>query len=318
MENSQLKYDESISSVRIFLNALGYSLGDEFNWDKIRNKDMKDVGRICLDGDKLIIKIKDKYICLTGECNIRKSLDYNIHKIKYEIKIKKTSKVNNIRGNLLLTAKDSLNKKCTCSASMVCTSPSMGNIDIKIAGDGNLLEIIFNSPDYSEKISITVYRNGSIKHGITRKQFNDKSNKIDYRLFSGVFNSQQFSVNVDKLHIILLETLGDKIIQQKENYVDKASDPSGLLMQKGSLMRRLDHTMFDRIQQTRGLLSIGNTGILDNLLNICCEDLSNEELQMLFGINKNTSIYQDGANNLSEAYFNDRKLDLSKAKKRLR
>ena len=74
-------------------------------------------------------------------------------------------------------------------------------------------------------------------------------------------------------------------------------------MQKSVLMYRLDNIMRERINQIRNLLIINDSYLLDNLLGVCLGDYSDLELEALFNIDKNSIIYQDGANNLVDAYF---------------
>ena len=314
MSIDYLVYNKSINAMRIFLNVLGYTLDDEYNSKaiKIKNKDMKVVGKLYFDDKKAMVKIRDKYLSLVSECDLSVSGDFNVHKIKYEMRTKKASKLNTIKGKMLLTATEysTSEKNCTCGVDMMCTVPGIDNVSIKVLSGGKLLGINIDSLGYSEKIEVNSSHDACIKHGITKTCVDMDKCEHTYRLHAGIYNSQMFGKYEDKLHIIVLETLDDKTIRKDEDYIDKtlSDGTSELLMQKGALMRRLDHTMIERIQHVRNLLSINNTNILDNIISVCCEEYSDEELQVLFGIKKSDSIYQDGASNLTQAYFDEKEV----------
>ena len=308
MDNNQLAYSRSINAMRIFLNILGYTLDDEYdsNAIKIKNKDMKVVGKLCIDNNAVVVKIKDKYLSVAARCAVSESLDFSVHKIIYGVKVKKTSILNTMNGTFILTTTDS--KNCTCNANIVCTAPDIDKVNIEVSNDGKILGIYIDSLNYREKIEVNNDYSGCIKHGITRASVSKDNCEHTYRLHAGIFNGQQFSKHGDKLHAVVLETLDDNTIRNKEDYVDKALSTSELLLQKGALMRRLDYTMIAGIQHIRGLLSINNIKILDNMISVCCEEYSDDELQALLGIKKSDSIYQNGASSLREAYFDNKEV----------
>lgn len=78
---------------------------------------------------------------------------------------------------------------------------------------------------------------------------------------------------------------------------------SELLIQKGKLMQQLDPTMFQRIRELRKVLSIGDNSILDNLISVCYDSYTDEEINALLGLERKKMIYQDGADSLKNSYY---------------
>ena len=68
-------------------------------------------------------------------------------------------------------------------------------------------------------------------------------------------------------------------------------------------MKDLDPDMFEKIKNLKPLLSIGDVSLLDNLITVCYDSYSDEEIEALLGIRRNKMNYQDGADGLKESYF---------------
>lgn len=320
MKKDYLAHIRSISAVRIFLNIMGFRLDDVsdiniFSKIKIRNKDMKVVGKLLVNDDQLIVKIKDNSLSLKARCNISGNTAFWNHKINFEIKQK--NKIN-FSGEFSFSAvcDSRYDKNCICMPKIICTAPGIDNIEIKLFHDGKFFGLNLKSLYYNETIEITNGHDNFIRHVITNEPHDDKNNEHYYKLYSGVFNSPEFDKNSGKLHLFFSESLDGKIIKLKEDYVDKtiSNGTSELLIQKGLLMNQLDNSMIDRIKQVRNLLVISDNYLLDNLFGVCYDDYSDLELQSLSGISKNNLVYQDGAHSLSEAYLDDKKSIVKKRK----
>lgn len=53
----------------------------------------------------------------------------------------------------------------------------------------------------------------------------------------------------------------------------------------------------------REVLSIGDVSLLDNLVSVCYDSYTDEELSSLLGINRQRMNYQNGADNLVKSYY---------------
>lgn len=320
MDSKYLAYIRSINAVRIFLNIMGFSLDDfndinSFSKIKIRNKDMKVVGKLIVNSDHLAIKIKDNSLSLKATCNISGDTNFWVHKIVFETKQKNGV---NFNGEFSFSAAcDSrYDRKCVCMPSIVCTLPAGSIVKLRLLHDGKLLNLNYSCLDYTDSIEVTNGYNNFIRHVIENDYYDKKENKHHYKLYSGVFNSPEFSERADKLHLIFSEKVDKQVVTSKEEYVNKAINASNseLLIQKGSLMHDWDTMFGERIKQVRNLLKISDTYLLENLISVCLSDYSDEELYSLFEINKNKNVYQDNEINLAEAYFGDKKTNVKKRK----
>lgn len=311
MDNKYLAYVRSINAVRIFLNIMGFKLDDfndinVFSKIKIRDNDGKIVGKLSFDNEHVMVKVKNNSLSIKAICNVSNNPTFLSHKINFDLKQK--NKVN-INGELEFSAVDheKYDRKCVCMPSIVCTLPTGSLVKLKLLHDGKLFNLNYSCLDYTESIEVTNGYDNFIRHVIENDYYDKNKKKHHYKLYSGVFNSPEFSGNGGKLHLILTESLDGENIISKEDYIDKITSDnfSDLLMQKSVLMYRLDNTMRERINQVRNLLMINDSYLFDNLLGVCLGDYSDLELEALFNINKNSIIYQDGSNNLIDAYFGD-------------
>ena len=68
-------------------------------------------------------------------------------------------------------------------------------------------------------------------------------------------------------------------------------------------MKELDSIPFQRIKEFESQLSIDGISILDNLISVCYDSYSNEEIFALLDINRIKMDYQNGGRNLINSYF---------------
>ena len=68
-------------------------------------------------------------------------------------------------------------------------------------------------------------------------------------------------------------------------------------------MQDLDPDMFKKIKKLREILLIGDISLLDNLISVCYDSYTDEELCALLGVNRQKMNYQNGADSLVNSYF---------------
>lgn len=75
-------------------------------------------------------------------------------------------------------------------------------------------------------------------------------------------------------------------------------------------MNKINSYFYGTLYLTHRDLKIDNIPILDNLISVCCDRMDDEVINALFGLKKKKNIYQNGADNLVDAYFNaDEKIE---------
>ncbi len=68
-------------------------------------------------------------------------------------------------------------------------------------------------------------------------------------------------------------------------------------------MRQLDPAMFRKIEKLRQVLFIDDISLLDNLISVCYDNYTDEELSSILGVKRQPMNYQDGSNSLINSYF---------------
>lgn len=111
--------------------------------------------------------------------------------------------------------------------------------------------------------------------------------------------------NKNKLHVFLSEEDYNKTLTFRNEFPPKVEDDNSreLLLQKGKLMQNLDPDMFKKIKKLRDVLLIGDISLLDNLVSVCYDSFTDEEISALLGVKRQPMNYQDGANSLINSYF---------------
>ena len=321
MQEKYLTLTQNTCAARIFLNTLGLTLEnltdiDEFSKIKVFDKDMNVVGELHFDNGKVIIVSNYNNSLLEASYDIAKVFSFIDRECgnalfgqwssNIEFKVENSNNIK-LSGEFLIgcSVDSEFGIKCLCHPLINCEVPNKGKITLKILRDGRTFGVEISSGKYKETIDIMPGDNwnGFIKHVISNGDYDPKRYMHEYRKYMGVFAAGKG--NEDKLHVFLSETEWDNKISFRNEFPLKIGDDKSkeLVIQKGMLMQDLDPDMFEKIKSLREVLSIGEISLLDNLLSICYDSYSDEELEALLGIKRSRMNYQDGANSLKESYF---------------
>ena len=322
MKEKFLTLEQNLCAARIFLNTFGFRLEDieeidAFTHIKIYDKNMNSVGELHFDNGKVIITAKYNDGTLNASYNlakIRGFIDYESNNALYgewssniEFKIQ-NSKNTNISGEFLInTSIDSqFGISCTCHPLLKYEVPNQGNITIKILRDGLTFGAEINSNNYSERINVRPWDsiNGFLLHEIRNGEYNPKTG-FPYRKYVGIFNGGDLGETKETLRVFLLEEENNKELNHHSEYVPKItiSNPEDELVQKGMLMKKIDDSTFRKIREIKELLLIDDISLLDNLISLCTDSYTNEEIQALLGIERKPLTFQDGSKELTRSYF---------------
>ena len=121
----------------------------------------------------------------------------------------------------------------------------------------------------------------------------------------GVFNAAECGEDKDKLNMFLNEEQNGEILNYRRDLVKKVDKNNyrELNIQRGLLMQQLDNDMLEKVQLLREIFTIDGISLLDNLISVCYDSYTDEELVALLGTKRPTPIYQDGAKTLTDSYF---------------
>lgn len=329
MSEKYLTLEQNTCAARIFLNTFGLILESvsevsEFSKIKIFDTSMKEVGQLHFDNGRVIMFANYNDSVLDASFDIAKMWGFadmeckNVpfalfgqwsSKIIFQVQNLSSISLDNIKlsGEFLLESSvdTEFGVSCSCRPLIKCDVVDKGEITLKILNDGDTFGLEIVSGNYKETMDVMPWDelNGFIKHVIIKGEYNPESYQHEYRKYMGVFPSGKGSE--DKLHIFLSEKEWDNEISVRSEFPTKVGDDKSeaLVIQKGMLMQDLDPVMFEKIKELRTILSIGDVSLFDNLVSVCYDSYTDEELSALLGMKRRPMNYQDGANSLINSYF---------------
>lgn len=308
-----LTLEQNIRSAIIFLNIWGLKLEEKEKLNsnsvlQIYDQNNITVGEVRFDGNKTIMTAN------YNEINLEASYDNPVLGSLYDGDDRsilfgswasniffeaKSSNFKELSGNFEIgcSIDSELGIKCNCRSLIKYIDCSDEIVEITLCRDGKMLGIKANTTDKSDVIDIMPWDdfNGFIVHDFRNNCEND--NGLPIRLYARITKSPADDKNLRQyLHTQFkeLELTWDELVPKEKN-----DD----LIQKGSLMRQIDSSMFEKIREIRQKLMIGDVSFFANLISACYNDFSDEEIKMLIGVDKSTFTFQNSSNNLTHAYL---------------
>ena len=323
MKAKYLTLEQNTCAARIFLNTFGLILETtnevtEFSKIKIFDRLMNEVGELHFDNGKVIMSANYNNSVLDASFDIAKMsgfIDLECKSAPFAIFGEWSSKVdfrvrksNNITlsGELLIACSvdTEFGISCLCHPLINCEISGKGNIILKILRDGSTFSFEIVSGENYEVIDVRPWSwdwlNGFILHDIKKGKY-----PYPYRRYAGIFNGGKTGEDKDKLQVFLIEEEYEKRLTFRNEFLKKAGDDNSkeIFLQKGRLMQDLDPDMFKKIKKLRDVLLIGDISLLDNLVSVCYDSYTDEELSALLGVNRQKMNYQNGADSLVNSYF---------------
>lgn len=317
MNEKIMSYENSLRDARIFLNTFGFILEDKL-LEKLNifDKDGNIVGYLSKDDNRINISVDYNSMLLEASyClpNILAFVDVEDNDQLFgqwnsEIHfILKTDKLNMNGEFLLSSSMDSeFGSRCVCHPIIRCDLGNLGKIEFEILRNGNTFGLKFITHNLKESINIRPFDdlNGYIKHDILYGEYDFTRSSFPYRRYSGVFTGGESEK--DKLHVFLHEEKYRESLDFKNAFIEKVIGNSiSAVIQKGNLMKELDSDMYKKINVLYQVLMIEDFSFLDNLISVCYDSYTDEELFALLGIKRRKFVYQSGETNLKDAYFSD-------------
>ncbi len=319
MLEKKLTLEQNICAAKIFLNTFGFKLEDVRNLTesskiKIFNKSMNEVGELHFNNQKVVITAKYNKITLTASYDFAKM--FGFVDVGYDnelfgqwfskINFKIDNSVDSIKGEFLVTntADSEFGISCQCHPLITLNIPNQGDFVFKILRDGSIFYFEFNTKNYSELIEISSNFE-CIRHVIKKGEFDREKNKYVYKKDVGIFNASEDGIDKDKLHVFLNEEQNGRTLAYQSKLVKKIDKNNyrKTNIQCGLLMQKFDNNMLKKVQLLREILTIDDISLLDNLISVCYDNYTDEELVALLGIKRPAFVYQDGAENLTDSYF---------------
>lgn len=326
MGEKYLTLEQNTCAARIFLNTFGLTLENisdvnEFSKIKIFDKAMNEVGKLHFDNGKVIMSANYNNSVLDASFDINKMLGFVdpecesapfalfgqwSSKIAFQVQ-----KLDNITlsGEFLITcsADTEFGVSCLCHPLITCEVSGKGKIILKLLRDGSTFNLEIVSGKNYEVIDVRPWDwlNGFLLHDIKKGKYDEEKHAYPYRRYAGIFNGAERGENKDKLHVFLSEEEYHNQLAFRNEFPPKAGDDNSkeTLLQKGRLMQDLDPDMFEKIKKLRDVLLIGDVSLLDNLVSVCYDSYTDEELSTLLGVSRQKMNYQNGADSLVNSYY---------------
>ena len=321
----KLRLLRNLSAARVFLNLFGFYLGDvndninESSTITIYDRNMFGSGELSIKDNAVFLHAYYERVLLKASYTMPKNLtgkDNGVLStwttdIDFEVR---TLFGGRIYGSVWLSSTLDSEKgiRCICQP-LIKVNKSLGQ-DIKILMERELglFTYVERDGDRTEEIKIAPSDdiNGFIIHNVTKGNYEVlepyRHVKHDYSRCAGIFNGAEVGEDSKKLKIYRYEEENNGIVDYCNELVPKVGDDSSTetLLQKCELMKKNDPSMYEKIKEIRKMLLVGKISLFDNLLNACYEDLSDEEISALFGLERKEMRYQgEWADNLSSSYY---------------
>lgn len=323
MVEKYLTLEQNTCAARIFLNTFGLTLENvsdvnEFSKIKIFDKALNEVGKLHFDNGKVIMSANYNNSVLDANFDIAKMSGFVdiecSHALfgqwssKIAFQVQKSNNIN-LSGEFLIrcSADTEFGVSCLCFPLINCEAPGKGNVILKILRDGSTFSLEFVSRENYEVIDVRPgdWLNGFLLHDIKKGKYDEEKRAYRYRRYAGIFNGAERGENKDKLHVFLSEEEYHNQLAFRNEFLPKDGDDNSkeALLQKGRLMQDLDPDMFEKIKKLREVLLIGDVSLLDNLVSVCYDSYTDEELNTLLGIGRQRMNYQNGADSLVNSYY---------------
>ena len=308
----------NLCAARVFLNIFGLTLGDvnETMVIKIFDNSRYSVGELSIIDNEVLLNafyngtfLKANYMMpkeLNGKDNgLLTTWTTDIKFTAQSISGRKTS------GSIWLSSTLDSEKgiRCLCQP-LIKTSQMPGqDITIKMRREIGLFTYVEHAGDMTEEIKIAPsdMDSGFIVHDITRGK-RENMEPYSYRKIAGIWNGADKGEDSKKLKTYRLEERHGEILDLLNEMVPKVGDDSSheRLLQKCELMKQIDPSMYEKIKVIREKLLIGDVSLFDNLISVCYEGNTDEEILALFGLDRLKMRYQNGETDLSSSYYDDK------------
>lgn len=319
----RLTNEQNIRSAIIFLNTFGLTLEEK---DTIIDGEVlkvysgdKEVGKVNINEDQFIIETASNFGLLKASYDIAKySAFVDIESIVDEDYAKYAQWANEItytieqndqikmQGtfNVTCTADTEFGIKCLCHPTCTYYAKDGSQIEIKMQKDGSLFNYKYKKDEIKEDIDFDLFNPylGYFHHTISKGEY-ENGKGWPYIEHYGVSDKSE----KDNHLLVARDYITEYGNRTKYNSleVEKVSktDEDQLLKQKIELIQLVGKPAFKRIQSLIDFFKVERVSLIDNFINVSMAFYTDEEIKGLLGINRQKMTFQNGVDNLNDAYF---------------
>lgn len=312
-----LTLEQNICGARVFLNVFGLILENveeinEFSKLKIFNTKGEEVGMLYFGNGKVNIIADSNFGKLNASYNIgsfsvledledRALFAQWSNKIDYEVSSEDKL---NFKGDMLIGCcmDTQLGIKCRTHSMMEYVENGK-QVIMKFMSDGHEFMYEIKDNNSQELLDMTVGFRNSIIHIVIDGEYDESKHSFPYRKCNRIDRKSKETGEIlqilswaerynESLSYIEKDTpaIGDK-------YSEEAS------IQKGLLMQEINPNFVNKIEEIKNKFICEDVSLFENLVDISFASYTDKEVLALFGFDRKKVNYQNGADNLVDAYY---------------
>ena len=191
--------------------------------------------------------------------------------------------------------------KCICHPLLEFFVDGNKVLSIKFIRDGKVFASEYKENEKQELIYFTPFNchGVAMSHTIVDLKKDPGLKNEQYRK-QAIVRKDRYS---DKLSTLRYEVEKDNINYYEELLHDITPVEEELVIQKGLLMQEIDSELYQKLKNVRASLTENGVSLWDNFVNVSLQSYSNAEIIALFGIERKPMKFQNGADNVVDAYF---------------
>jgi len=312
-----LTLEQNICGARVFLNVFGLILENveginEFSKLKIFNTKGEEVGIVYFGNGKVIIEADSNFGKLDANYNIgcvsgledledRALFVQWSNKIDYEVSSKDKL---NFKGDMLIGCcmDTQLGIKCRTHSMMEYVENGK-TVIMKFMSDGHEFMYEIKDNNSQELLDMTIGFRNSIIHIVIDGEYDESKHCFPYRKCTRIDRKTKKTGEI--LQILSWTERNNESLSYLEKDVpaigDKYSEDSSI--QKGLLMKEIDPDFFKKIEEIKNTFKVEDVSLFENLVDVSFAGYTDKEVEALFGFERKKVNFQNGADNLVDAYY---------------
>jgi len=318
-ETVYLTLKEQMSAARVFLNTFGLILDEPEEIDvyafkiNILNQNNKETGMLYFEDGKVKIQADTPFGKLKSEYNLATYSGFRDIECGGSFIEWRT----NINFNIFLNKEFNLDGEMQIDCSMDTTfgnkcrthtllkyNENENNITINFMRDGCIFSYKMESENEKEIINVSPCDiwGDYIKHYYHKGKYDENKYGYPYKKVSGVRNHHK---NDNSLEVYSFVEKYVYPVSYTEKFIKREGkdESAESVIQKGLLMQLYEKDYTKKLEEIRNKFTNDDISLIDNLMDVSLASYSDEEVKALFGTDRHKVNYQNGANNLIDAYY---------------
>lgn len=319
MDEKYLTLKQNLCGARVFLNIFGLVLEqeegiNEYSKLKIFNNNDDEVGMLYFQNGEVNILANSNFGVLNAKYDITKVIGFEDFECGNALFVQWNTNINyrvcsddqiNFSGEMQIgcSMDTEFGNKCRVHTLLEYLHDN-DKVTLKFMHDGSVFKYERNNNHERETINISPSDpfGNYITHFINRGNYDDDKHCYPYRYWSSVSRKSHREYI---LHALSFAGNYNEALTYQEDYVRMKGKEcsSEVLMQTGLLMQQIDPDFTKKIEEIRGNFLVDGVSLFDNIIAVSLNSYTDEEVKALTGLDKIKINFQNGTDNLVDAYY---------------